>query len=159
VSTLWKTKKTALPYWDGFDKKKRVFKGPLFDLEGLQAALKSGELDLGSDDQCVVATDRCQKELDKLQWTMREVTKALLLLRPTDYVNSQWCDESVPKGATRTPRRYPCDSYGLRILDSADEPWRRHPDAPRYYVKFSVSEEGTLCLVLLQCHLDAYRNY
>jgi hypothetical protein len=129
-----------------------ILGGPLYDLAGLQAKLQSGELDLGNDDHCYVATDTCWDDLGQLRWTTgNQVTKLLLLLRPRtpsskgDYYKSEWCTESGG-------RLSPCDVYRVRV-DEFNE-WKRTVTAPLIYLKFCVEETGQVYLLLISCHLD-----
>ena len=126
--------------------------GPLYDLVALQEKLRSGELDLGKDEHCYVATDSCWDDLGKLRWTTGDqVTKLLSLLKPKtagskgDYHKSEWCKEG-------DGRLSPCDAYRVRV-DQFNE-WKRDVNAPLYYVKFSVEETGQIYFVLISCHLD-----
>ena len=129
--------------------------GPLFDLAALQALLRSGQLNLGDDQQCWVATDSCWDHLQELKWTAgNQVTSLLLALRPGkrkqggDFVNAQWCADS-------DGGMFACDSYRVRVDEFNN--FRRSPNGLEFYVKFSIDESGALYLALLQCHLDRFR--
>ena len=129
--------------------------GPLFDLAALQALLRSGQLNLGDDQQCWVATDSCWDHLQELKWTTgNQVTSLLLALRPGkrkqggDFVNAQWCADS-------DGGMFACDSYRVRVDEFNN--FRRSPNGLEFYVKFSIDESGALYLALLQCHLDRFR--
>ena len=154
MTILWTCDPTKLPPHNG---KGCVLpkQGPLFDLLAIQALLRSGELNLGDDQQCWVATDSCWGHLEDLQWTTANQVRSLLLaLRPGkkreggNFVNAQWC-----KGSDGG--MFACDSYKVRVDETNN--FRRDPAGLEYYVKFSIDESGTLCLVLLQCHLDRFR--
>jgi hypothetical protein len=119
-------------------------KGPLIDLDQLQAGLGSGNFD---EDSLWFATPGAQNDREKYRWSNGQVLQMLLVLRgpalqPNDFRKSEWCD--VNGGRT-----VPCDVY------------RMHYDLVRYernvrgtemYFKFSVDDSGVLAIVLASCY-------
>ena len=115
--------------------------GPLLDLAALQAAITSGRLNA---EGVWPATRRCRNSLEDCQWSYNDVLRMLGCLLPQDHKNSEWCD--IEGGRT-----VPCDVYTICY----DEPRRqRNPRCIEVYLKFSITDDGTLTLVLVQSHLS-----
>lgn len=117
--------------------------------------LREGELELGNDQQCWIGTNKCEDDIQDLKWTLEDqVTQLFLALKPErtraggDFLNSQWCADS-------NGDFHPCDSYVVNV-DEFDN-FRRDKNALKYYLKFSVDESGAMYLVMIGCHLDAFR--
>jgi hypothetical protein len=155
VAILWACDPSTIPPHNG---KGFILKGmgPLFDLRALQNLLRSGQMDLGNDQHCWVATDACLDHLENLTWTTGNQVRSLLLaLRPGkrkdggDFINAQWCADSDGVFSA-------CDSYEVAV-DETDN-FRRDKNGLIYYIKFSLDEAGSLYLVLIQCHLKRYRE-
>lgn len=113
--------------------------GPLLNLVALQALVSDGVL---GEDEVWVATDRCETDLQNAQWNYGDVLHMLTLLITKDYKKAQWCQV---KGG----EMYPCDVYVLRY---DCERRTRNARGLEVYMKFSVTKEGQLSLVLVQCH-------
>lgn len=133
-------------------KNRRIPGGPLFNLPELQRLVREGKLDLSNDAHCYVATNKCWKDLAKLQWsTGKQVKELLLLLSPKtdtskgDFYCSEWCED-------RDGYWNASDAYRIRV-DEFDN-WKRNVNAPMYYIKFSLLPSEELCLFLISCHLD-----
>ncbi len=142
LQVYWRVDPSSIP---GFDAKKRssrkITEGPLIKLEALQALLKSGVFD--TDDQLWLATDKCEKDLQKEQWSVNDVLQMLVDMDGvTDYYKSEWCE--VLGG-----RFVPCDVY--RTPYDAQRK-RRHPKGLLVYIKFSIEVDGTLTIALVSCH-------
>lgn len=143
--------KSMLAYWHidprsipGFGPKRptsrKIVGGPLIKLEAVKALLKSGVFDT---DQVWLATDKCEKDLQKEQWSITDVLQMLVDMDgAADYYKSEWCE--VLGG-----RFVPCDVY--RIPYDAQRK-RRHPKGLLVYIKFSVEVDGTLTIALVSCH-------
>lgn len=114
--------------------------GPLIKLEAIKALLTSGEFDT---DQLWLATDRCEKDLRKEQWSVSDVLQMLVDMNGAeDYYKSEWCE--VLGG-----RFLPCDVY--RTPYDAERK-RRHVKGLKIYIKFSIEVDGTLTIALVSCH-------
>ncbi len=127
-------------------KRRKIGHKPLIDLIGLKAAIKSGEI---GDDDVVVATRDCAKDLAKFPWTMRNLLDCLGCLKPFqskgfhDFKGSEWCEGS-------DCRWYPCDAYVIRY----DEGQRcRSGNGLEIYLKFSLTKHGELELIMISCHV------
>ena len=134
---LWKKDPGSLARPNG--SRRDIRGGPLLDLAALQALVSDGTL---GEDKVWVATDRCEKDLQNWQWNYRDVLHMLTLLRTTDFKKAQWCQV---KGG----EMYPCDGYVLRY---DCERRARNVRGLEVYMKFSVTEEGQMNLVLVSCH-------
>lgn len=90
----------------------------------------------------MVATDRCQRDLENERWSYDDVLHLLSCLRSSDFGKAEWCQL---KGG----KLHPCDVYRL----SFDfERRARNSRGLEVYMKFSVTDEGQLTLVLVSCH-------
>lgn len=144
-STLWNKDPQSIP--PCVDGKRLISRGPLINLTGLQALLESSDLDVENDEHLWVATDKCQKDLQKNRWTYAQVGCMLSALRPGrkpqgDYKKSEWCE--VEDGGM-----YPCDVYELPY---DEERSKRSNNGLPVYLKFSLDTDGALMLVLVSCH-------
>lgn len=102
--------------------------------------LSSGEFDT---EQLWLATDKCEKDLRKEQWSVEDVLQMLVNLSGTeDYRKSEWC--KVEGG-----RMVACDVYSTRY-DASNK--CRHPQGLPVYLKFSIDDNGIVTLVLVSCH-------
>lgn len=137
----WHVDPGAIPAVDPKKRGKRgITGGPLIKLEALQALLKGGGFDI---DQLWLATDKCEKDLQKERWTVNDVLQMLADMDgKADYYKSEWCE--VLGG-----RFVPCDVY--RTPYDAERK-RRHPKGLQVYVKFSIELDGTLTITLVSCH-------
>lgn len=113
--------------------------GAVLDLAVLQARVAAGTLD---EDRVWVATDRCQRDLENERWDYAEVLHVLGCLQPGDFVKAEWCQ--VKGGGW-----YPCDVYRLCYDGERRERNRRGFEV---YLKFSMTDDGQLTLVLVSCH-------
>lgn len=116
-----------------------IRRGPVFELSVLQGMISGGVL---GEDEVWPATDRCEHDLENEQWDYEAVLRLLVSLAPGDYRKSEWC---VVKGGAL----YPCDVYSVRY---DFERATRNPRGVEVYLKFSVTDEGRLTLVLVSCH-------
>lgn len=145
---LWTCDPSTVPPHNG---KKKQLVGPLFDLPALQTLLREGLLDLANDEHFYVANNDCWTDIKKLKWApAQQIRDALLLLKSGgrstgqgDYINSQWAKDSDGNW-------WPSDAYGICINEK--EGFARAKNAPETYIKFSIDENGCLCLILLSCH-------
>lgn len=137
MSGLWKRELDGLAAPAG--KRRQIAGGALLDLAALQALVQAGSLD---EDDLWVATDRCERDLENYQWDYEDVLHMLTCLKTSDYKNSEWCQV---KGGDW----YPCDVY--RLPYDSDRR-ARNAQGLEVYMKFSVTEEGQLSLVLVSCH-------
>lgn len=140
ATTLWKVDRTRLTRPS--QSRRQISRKPLFDLAGLQQAIKSNALD---PDSVLLGTRSVDDELQKLTWEVSDLLDCIACLHPSDFRNAQWCRD-------RHGTWYPCDSYAIRY----DEYGRcRAPQSGiEFYVKFSIDEEGSLTLVMLRLHLS-----
>ena len=108
-------------------------------------------MDLANDEHFYIATDDCWANMKALKWTATgKLKQALLLLSPGekkkgqgDYINSQWAQDS-------DGHWHRCDAYGICINEK--DGFTRAKGAPETYIKFSIDEEGCVCLFLISCH-------
>ncbi|EPZ14968.1 hypothetical protein M622_17455 [Thauera terpenica 58Eu] len=111
----------------------------MFDLFMLQALVADGEL---TEDEVWVATDRCERDLENERWSYEDVLHMLSCLSPADFKKAEWCQ--VKRGEV-----YPCDVYQLHF---DFERRVRNARGLEVYMKFSVTDDGQLSLVLVSCH-------
>ena len=95
-----------------------------------------------TEEEVWVATDRCELDLENERWSYDDVLRLLSCLQPSDFKNSEWCQV---KGG----QLYPCDAYRLRF---DFERRARNARGLEVYMKFSVTDDGQLSLVLVSCH-------
>lgn len=114
--------------------------GPLFDLAALQAAIRSGAL---SEAQVLVVNRSCASKLEQLDWGFRQVLDCLQCALATDFKGAEWCE-------TSEGRLLPCDAYAVPFNETT---CRRERHALEFYLKFSVSEDAVLNLLLVRVHL------
>lgn len=134
---LWKVDRTSLK--PSTSARRTIAGGPVFDLFMLQALVADGEL---TEDEVWVATDRCERDLENERWSYEDVLHMLSCLRPADFKSAEWCQV---KGG----EMYPCDVYRLHF---DFERRVRNARGLEVYMKFSVTDDGQLSLVLVSCH-------
>ena len=137
MADIWRVPPASLKPPKG--KQRTLRGGPLLDLTVLQDMLAKGGL---TADQVWVATDRCERDLENERWSYEDVLLLLSSLKPGDFKNAEWC---LVKGGALTP----CDVYRLHF---DFERGVRNTRGLEVYLKFSVSEDGQLTLVLVSCH-------
>lgn len=119
---------------------RQISGGPLIKLEAVQALLKSGDFDT---DQLWLATEKCEKDLQKESWSINDVLQMLTDLDGAeDYYKSEWCEVSGGKFV-------PCDVY--RAPYDAVRKCRHHKGL-LVYIKFSIEADGALTIALVSCH-------
>ena len=112
----------------------------MIKLEAVQALLRGGDFDI---DQLWLATDDCEKDLQKEGWSVTDVLQMLVDMDlAADYYKSEWCQ--VLGG-----RFVPCDVYRTPY-DAVRK--RRHSQGLLVYIKFSIEVDGTLTIALVSCH-------
>lgn len=134
---LWKRDRSLLI--PPTNKQRLIGRKPLLDLSALQALVSDGAL---GEDEVWVATDRCERDLQNWQWSLADVLHMLICLKSVDFKKAEWCQ--IKGGAM-----YPCDVYRLPYDCERRE---RNPCGLEVYMKFSVTEDGQLSLVLVSCH-------
>ena len=134
---LWRIPRASLESPTG--SQRRISRGPVFDLTVLQGLVADGDL---GENEVWVATDRCERDLENERWGYDDVLQLLCSLTPADFKNAEWCQ--VKGGAL-----YPCDVYQLHF---DFERRTRNSRGLDVYIKFSVTEDGQLSLVLVSCH-------
>lgn len=137
MSGLWKRDRSLLI--PPTNNQRKIRGGPLLDLLALQALVANGAM---GEDEVWVATDRCEQDLENWQWSFADVLYMLSCLKSGDFKNSEWCQI---KGG----KLYPGDAYCLPYDCERRE---RSLRGLEVYMKFSVSENGQLSLVLVSCH-------
>lgn len=86
----------------------------------------------------LLATRKCQRDVtEQLNWDTGDVFNALRLARPSDYINSQWCE-------FKPASWLPCDAYEIPRCKVWDG------DTADVYVKFGL-KNGSLIMVV-SCH-------
>ena len=122
--------------------KSRRITGPVLDLNALQSVIASGQL--SANEGVWPATKRSRNSLEDYKWTYADVLKIFSCLLAGDYKNSEWCDIDGD-------RMVPCDVYTI-CYDEAR--CQRNPRGIEVYLKFSIDDNGTLTLVLVQSHFS-----
>lgn len=115
--------------------------GPLYDLATVQDLVRS------DGNQIFAATDRCENDLENLEWDVDDVAKLIAALAAEDYRASEWC-----KG--RGGIVIDADSYAIRYnhLDECRSDVRH----AQYYVKFGFrNNDPKLIVWLFSCHLSS----
>lgn len=145
MTSLWLVDPTSLaPPLE--PKRRKIGRKPLIDLVGLQAAIRSGEM---GDEDVVLVTRDCAKDLRKFPWAMRDLLDCLSCLRPFqgkgdhDFKGSEWCEGS-------NGQWYPCDAYAIRY-DEGRRCWSRN--GLEIYLKFSITEHAELQLIMISAHV------
>lgn len=134
---LWKIAPASLAL--PTDGRRTIRGGPVFELGVLQALVADGTL---GEDEVWVATDSCERDLENWQWSYDDVLHMLSCLKSADFKNAEWCQV---KGGDQ----YPCDVYRLHF---DFERRVRNARGLEVYMKFSVTDDGQLSLVLVSCH-------
>lgn len=137
MPALWKKDPKSLAIPNG--NKRSIRGGPLLDLAVLQDLISNGTL---GEDEVWVATDRCERDLENSMWRYEDILHMLACLISKDFKKAEWCQV---KGG----EMYPCDVYRLHY---DGERRVRNPRGLEVYMKFSVTEDGQLNLVLVSCH-------
>lgn len=137
MPNLWRKPKVSLSPPSG--NSRRIAGGPVFDLTVLQGMVTAAEM---SENEVWVATDRCAQDLENERWGYDDVLKMLASLQAADFNKAEWCQV---KGG----QFYPCDVYRLHF---DFERYARNARGLEVYLKFSVTDEGQLSLVLVSCH-------
>ena len=119
----------------------RRIAGPVLDLGVLQSAIVSGQL---TAEGVWPATRRSRNSLEDYQWNYKDVLNIFRCLLAGDYKNSEWCDIDGD-------RTVPCDVYTICYDEVRCQ---RNPGGIEIYLKFSIDDEGTLTLVLVQSHFS-----
>jgi len=115
--------------------------GPIYDLAIVQNLVKSGG------NQIFPITERCEADLEKLEWDVDDVAKVIAVLAAEDYHASEWC-----KG--RSSIVIDADAYAIRY-NHLEECRGDHRHA-QYYIKFGFRNNDTTLIVLLfSCHLSS----
>lgn len=112
---------------------------PVFDLDVLKRLISNGVL---GEDEVWVATDRCLRDLENERWSYNDVLRMLISLEPGDFKHAEWC-------RVKGGELHPCDVYQLPF---DFERRLRSPRGLEVYMKFSLTDEGRLGLVLVSCH-------
>ena len=140
-SAFWTIDPADIPAYDPDNSRSRLIRiGPLIKLTALQTLLSSGEFDT---DQLWLATEKCEKDLRKEQWSVADVLQMLVNMDGgEDYNKSEWCQVSGGRVVA-------CDVYKTRY-DAIHK--RRHQQGLPVYLKFSIDGEGIVTIALVSCH-------
>jgi hypothetical protein len=140
-NVFWTIALAQIPAYDPANPRSRLIRGgPLIKLKALQSLLSSGNFD---NEQLWIATDKCENDLRKEQWSVNDVLQMLVNMDGAeDYSQSEWCQ--VAGG-----RMLPCDIYKTRF-DAVHK--RRHPQGLPVYLKFSIDDDGIVAIALVSCH-------
>lgn len=144
MTTLWLIDPTGLA--KPANGRRKIGRKPLIDLAALQKAIRTGALD---ENDVVLATDDCIKDLRKFPWSIRDLLDCVVCIKPYrpnaphDFRGAEWCEDSLG-------RWFPCDAYAVRY----DETRRcRSRDGLEIYLKFSITEDGDIELVMISAHV------
>lgn len=144
--TLWNRAPSTIPLPTG--RVRTISKGPLINLAELQKLIKSNVIDFEND--LWAATPKCRKDItEHYSWEFSQIAQMICALKPGkgpsgDYKKSEWC--SVDGG-----QMYPCDVYQLPFDEERGV--RNSSSKLVIYLKFSLTTEGEVVLVLVSCHL------
>ena len=140
-NVFWTVAPEGIPAYDPANPRSRFIRvGPLINLVVLKELLSSGDFDTN---QLWLATDKCEKDLRKEQWSVDDVLQMLVNMDGAeDYSKSEWCQ--VAGG-----RMVACDAYTTRF-DAVHK--RRHPQGLPVYLKFSIEDDGIVTIALVSCH-------
>lgn len=139
MASLWRVDPGSLPRPS--KTKRKVDRGPLIDLKGLQAAIQSKVL---KDDAVEFATASSEKEMQNLSWEASDLLDCIASLEPGDFRNAEWCEDGYGTW-------YACDAYAIKY-DHIRRCRVRRSDI-NYYLKFSIEEDGSLLLIVIRIHL------
>lgn len=134
---LWRIDPATLKKPTGNQRKIRG--GPVLELAALQGLIEDGRI---GEDEVWVANTSCERDLENYRWDYAEVLEMICCLHDADYRQSAWC--LVNGGAL-----YPCDDYRFSYDCERRE---RNARGLEVYMKFSVTDDGQLSLVLVSCH-------
>lgn len=114
----------------------KILGGPLYDLERIQT--------IAHDETGVkLFTRDCVADVGKFfGGDVEEVAGLIQLVRKTDYIDSEWCDNG--KGAWAA-----CDAYSVRRKEWV--PTAQKEMLMEYFLKFAINKLGTLVLTF-SCH-------
>jgi len=108
---------------------------PLYSLERVQGLVsKAGSLFLW--------TTKCRRDVPNLGWVEDDVADLIRSLNPSDYKDSEWCDNG--RGAWAA-----CDAYVIRRREWIEA--ARKEMTVEYFLKFAIGKTGTLVL-MVSCH-------
>jgi hypothetical protein len=114
----------------------KVAGGPLYDLARVQALLQD-------ESKLVAWTKKCRDDVFKyFSGDYSEVADLIGLLRPQDYVDSEWCENGKGRIAA-------CDAYTVRRVEQMPVTGKR--ETMEYFLKFGIGKTGHLVLVV-SCH-------
>jgi len=117
----------------------RRIPGPIYDLATVQHLAHGGPIYL--------ASDRCEKNVEALEWDTEDIAKFIAALRPNDYRNSEWCQG-------RSRKVIAADVYALHYdhIAACRSVSSRHP---QYYLKFGFRhDDPRLTVWVMSCHLS-----
>lgn len=139
MASLWLVDPTSLKR--PTETKRKINRGPLIDLCGLQTAIKNKVLDR---DAVEFATERSEKKMQDLSWEVTDLLACIACLKPDDFRNAEWCQDGYGNW-------YPSDAYAIRY-DHIRRCRVRYSDI-NYFLKFSIDEDGSLMLIVISVHL------
>jgi hypothetical protein len=128
--------------------RRSISKGPVINLIELQRLIRNKTIDFDND--LWAATPKCRKDItEHYSWEYAQIARMICALKPGkgpkgDYKKSEWC--TVDGG-----EMYPCDVYQLPFDEVRGE--RNSSSNLVIYLKFSLSTDGEVVLVLVSCHL------
>lgn len=139
MTRYWLIDPTTLPAPTA--RKRKLGRKPLIDLASLQQAIRTGAL---GEDDVLLGTIKAERNLGELDWFPQDVLDCIACLDPADHRNAAWCQDSDGDW-------HACDDYAIHYDETAKRRLR-HSDI-NFYLKFSISENGDLSLILISCHL------
>jgi hypothetical protein len=139
MASLWLVDPATLPAPS--DRKRRIGRKPLINLAKLQMAINGGAL---GDDDVLLATHKCNTDVQNLQWSVRDLLDCLGCLQPGDHRGAEWCKNGGDQWVA-------CDAYAIRY-DDANRCRSKH--GLEFYLKFSIDEDGALTLIMISVHLS-----
>lgn len=113
----------------------KIAGGPLYELERVHSIIEGGH-------GLALWTRDCVSNVKELGWENSDVINLVLQLRPSNYIDSEWCENG--RGAYAA-----CDAYSIQIKEWI-EAAHKHM-LVEYFVKFAINKLGTMVLTV-SCH-------
>lgn len=102
---------------------------------------------LAESDRIFLATQKCARNVEDLEWDMDDIARLIASLQAQDYRNSEWC---AGCGGTVIE----ADAYAVHY--DHIEACRSDQRHPQYYLKFGFRPDDPRLIVwVMSCHLSS----
>ncbi|OGA54128.1 MAG: hypothetical protein A3F74_24235 [Betaproteobacteria bacterium RIFCSPLOWO2_12_FULL_62_58] len=132
------------------DDRSRVIPEKIWELADIKA-IAQAQVDQEAETLLSAITDDCIEDLQKLEFTARDVAERILQLQAHHYDKSMWCMRSKRPGVKVPDEQlwFPCDAYVLRVKERVPTTgWEGFLD---YYVKLCLTPSKKV-IVLISFH-------